>query len=162
MPKKDKSNDHSKRGKTTRRKVQRNFLTISDKYFIQSYASKGMSPSQIAKYINSNYRQVRDYLHRLTKNQINTFTEEEDQLIIDLYSSGVTKESLIAKQMPNKAPWMIRNRIKYLKKKDHLPIQNEDVENIMDINFDNSFDNILMLDEFSNFQLDSFEFGLND
>ena len=94
------------------------FLTFEEKNEIQKMVKCGQYPTEISKKLNISYRKVRSYIKEIVNAQTNTFTEEDDKLIIHLYKNGVTKESMIAKQMPSKAPWMIRNRIKKLIKKN--------------------------------------------
>ena len=93
------------------------FLTNEQKNEIYQMVMAGKYPTEISKKLDISYRKVRSYIKEITHGQTNTFTKEDDDLIIRLYKSGVTKESLIAKHMQNKASWMIRNRIKKLKRK---------------------------------------------
>ena len=95
---------------------KKNFLTQEQREELSKYLDEGKSEAWISNEMNISYRQVRSHAKLKAKKQVNAFTTEEDNFIISLYSSGETRESVIAKFLGSKAPWMIRNRIKILKK----------------------------------------------
>ena len=79
-----------------------------------------MKTKDIAEIFRISPRQVSTVIRESKRCQTNKFTREEEEKIIQLYREGITKEFDIAKLIPSKAPWMIRNRIKMLLRKGLL------------------------------------------
>ena len=103
-----------------KRKVARRFLTADEKLSLEIMVKKRFTPAQISNFLNISYRQARTYVVQYNSRQSNNFTADEDDLLINLYQQGLRKESILAKYIQTKAPWMIRNRIKLLKKQNKL------------------------------------------
>ena len=123
----DLCNDKTQLNQNTKKKsIHRRFLTKQEKNMIRLYADMNIEPSTIARKLGMSYRQVRSRFMQHKKKQKNVFTIEEDKQLISLYNQGFIKESQIAKFMPYKAAWMIRNRINRLKRDNLLDcIHNE-------------------------------------
>ena len=98
------------------KKNKKNFLKQETKDKILELYSQGIQPRQIAQRLVLRTRQVRDFIDNHTNHKVNIFTTEEDKTLIYLYMCGITKEWTLVSYFPNKKPWMIRNRIQYLKK----------------------------------------------
>ena len=105
--------------KGTKAVVHKNFLSADDKENIDRLIKENKTSDEIAKILNFSHRQVRTYMKQRDLKQTNRFTVEEDILILFLYNNGITKEAKIAKHIPSKAPWMIRNRLRKMSK-DHM------------------------------------------
>ena len=97
-------------------------MNATTKDLIKEYTKNGVPPSEISKMLNLSYRQVRTFVTQIQRNQENKFTQSEDFLLTYLYLNGITKESLLARYIPTKAPWMIRNRLKFLQKQKMIPL----------------------------------------
>lgn len=100
--------------------AHRNFMSPDTKTEILRLAKEGKTHKEISDLVGCGLRQVTNYVKENQKGQVNVFTEEEDEKLIDLYLRGVVKESQISKIIPTKAPWMIRNRIRLFKKTGRL------------------------------------------
>ena len=112
----------------TPKTVRRNFMSYSIKQYIIFLLESQHSPQQISKMLCLNQRQVHNFAKEHRKGQKNVFTREEDEFIIERYSEGLTKPSELCKHITTKAPWMIRNRIKYLKRNNLLTKLNSSQE----------------------------------
>ncbi|EAY00252.1 hypothetical protein TVAG_449880 [Trichomonas vaginalis G3] len=120
------SRKSSKDPQNNRRRVTRHFLSPHDKEIIDELLKENLDALQIAQKLNHQPRQIKDYINRLNKNQVNKFTIEDDEKLIMLYNKNIKKESKLVKYFPDKSSWMIRNRIKLLKRRNQLdptPIQ---------------------------------------
>ena len=97
------------------------FLSKDEKKELILLHLQGKSPLEIAKELKTNTRQVREHIKSYKRNINGNFTEDDIQIIKRCFSQGITKEWTIQKFIPNKAPYMIRNKIKTLKKQNALP-----------------------------------------
>ena len=94
------------------------FLTKLEKQKLIELYEKGFKLRDIAKNIGSSTRQVKEHVRRYENNIVKKFTPEEDDIIRAKYLAGMTKEWQIWTFIPNKEPYMIRNRIKTLLRKN--------------------------------------------
>ena len=98
----------------SRRHVTRKFLGDEIIKKIEEFSEK-MNVKEIADSLGLSFRQVRNQINMIKRGQTNSFSEAEDNKIIWCLFHGIVKESVISKYFINKAPWMVRNRIKLLK-----------------------------------------------
>ena len=98
--------------------VSKHFLSKQDKRKLIFLYKKGFTYKEIGKQLGATTRQIKEHVRRFEKNIIKNFTPEEDQIIREKYLSGMVKEWQIWAYIPNKEPYMIRNRIKTLLKKN--------------------------------------------
>ena len=113
----------NKKGTPAKPSSKKNFLNKATRKQILNLHQQGMSPSQIAQQLSIKTRQVKDHLDILLGNKKNSFSQSDDYIIRQFYLQGITKEWTIARFLPGKAPWMVRNRINYLKKYGLMNIQ---------------------------------------
>lgn len=143
--------------------VVRKFLTKELKQQIIDSFNSGETIEQIAEKIQHSKRQVKDFINNYQSNKENVFTREEDTKILEMLKQGITSESFIAKSLPGKRSWMVRNRIKYHMRRHgsikHINIDftvncmhaNEKLD-IPNFEYDNNYNNID--NYFTDFSLD--------
>ncbi|EAY19316.1 hypothetical protein TVAG_452300 [Trichomonas vaginalis G3] len=102
------------------RKVTRHFLSAADKEAIDALLQQNYDAVAIATKLHHQPRQIKEYIARKVKSQENKFSFEDDQKLIMLYQQGITKESRLVKYFPDKTSWMIRNRLKLLRRRNQL------------------------------------------
>ena len=113
---------------TPKKSNTKHFLTKEDKVKLIALYQEGRKFRDIAREIGSSTRQVKETVRRFENNVVKKFTPEEDQIIREKYLSGMTKEWQIWTFIPNKEPYMIRNRIKSLLRKNLMFNNNEKVD----------------------------------
>ena len=96
------------------------FLNESEKAQLILLYKQGKTISQIAEILRTNMRQVREHIKRYKQRYVTEFTAEEIERLRFLYSHGVIKESMLKPYFPTKDTYMIRNKIRNMKKKNML------------------------------------------
>ena len=124
--------------KTSKKKNSKYFLSSHDKSRIDKLVSENVSNKEISKMLSLKFRQVSSYVLERARGQVNKFTEEEDHELIHLCNQGIIKPAIISRLMKTKAPWMIRNRIKQLKKRKLIQIDNNSISNDITISTNNN------------------------
>ena len=139
------------RTKAGGRHVPRTFLTQESIALIGELNQQGYTVSAIAARFNISERAVKDKLSEIFQNQANEWLQEEIDTLVKLYKSGLRKPSDFKNHLPNKANWMIRNKIKLLEKNglsffDHKPaVEAEPIEF-------NEFDDNTLSEEYPDFR----------
>lgn len=111
---------HPPRADVNPRRVARHFLSQTDKDIINAMLKQNYDVNYIAQKIMKSRRQIKEYINLLNKQIVNKFTFEDDQRLIDLYNKDIQKESKLVQYFPDKTAWMIRNRLKLLKRRNQL------------------------------------------
>lgn len=116
------SSESTEAQRSSNRRTPRNFLTDAQRRCIIELGMQSIKTSEIAARFHISPRQVRTVINEHKNGQCNKFTKEDDELILRLYSLGMTKESEISKHIKSKSLWMIRNRIKFFRRNGKLPV----------------------------------------
>lgn len=104
----------------SKRNGSKKFLKSDELKEIFALFRQGMCYEEIAKKTGVNVRAVTEHIYMHNRGQVNQWTPFEDTLLIKYYKLGMTRPARLSRILTAKAPWMIRNRIKNLKKKNIL------------------------------------------
>lgn len=105
----------------SKKNIPRKFLSEEEKRQIIEYFATGLDIVAIAEKINHSKRQVKEFIKNHVHQAENNFTRDEDKKILEILQFGISSPSVIAKNLPGKTTWMVRNRIKfYLRRFNNL------------------------------------------
>lgn len=117
----------NKSRKRSKNHVPRRFLSDQEKNIIIECYKNGEDYKQIAEKINHKPRQVKDFINNYVYKIENNFTREDDMKILEILKIGIDSPSFIAKSIPGKSYYMVRNRIQFLTRRI-FDIQTTDIE----------------------------------
>ena len=94
------------------------FLSSIEKEKVYQMFLNNISLKELQKLFGVSERRIRNIIKEFSHGQINVWTAEEDLTLIQYVKQGIVKEWQLTSVFPKKSPWMIRNRINFMKKKN--------------------------------------------
>lgn len=95
---------------------KKKFITSEDTELIREHHAEEIDPEQIARRLGISVRNVKHTIRDIDMGITNHFTIEEDTILLQKLREGIEKPSILARFLPHKHDWMIRNRIKLFKR----------------------------------------------
>ena len=103
---------------TPKKAHTKRFLSRFEKEKVYQMFLMNISSKELQRLFGVSQRRIRNIIKEFSHGQINIWTAEEYLTLIQYVKKGIVKEWQLTSVFPKKSPWMIRNRINFMKKKN--------------------------------------------